>query len=902
MQKHLDRLKAARDKQKRLSNSTKAKVNNAYMTPSQKLRERMKLERVTREKANHGFVKPAPPPLTVPTAPKLWTSLRKKSPRGTKVHPHTMDSANVSASDMLSATPTRSTPSHKNIGTGSARNTPVLLPKHPLELTTPVEPNLSTRLRHGEKRYSTCSSTLTTRTASSSFCEETSTLDSSRVSLDHFHVVHSHNQKVFLDPSTTFAENLTLLQHKGFREMPTEEIKWDPSQGITVPVSPKLHTPKPKEIKSTQQMEEEMMEEFRQHPFKARPVPQDLLESKGGDIGVHRVSVAKVTTPQPFHLHTSIRGSNSSCHTTSTTEERELEECLYQFQARPMPDLTHRPPKVPMMEKRVLTTPQPFQLSNLSHSVGKSTPLSSEERELEECAKLFRAKPMPPSTPNTPLSHVGNVTPKPLTTPQPFVLHTDLRGGGGTGEKPLTTEEKEAMECHHQFQAKPMPDLTYKPLLSPNAERKKVVTTPKPFNFVSSRDSTPNQRDAAAHRITDDDIELAKPFRAKPAPILTYRPPKTILNVTPREVTIPTPFQLSSDQRPRSRLDSDNSTIKTQLTSEELEATECAKQFQARPMPDLRYRPPKTKHVKKETKITTPEPFTFETRSTSVERGSISTHLNEDDIELAKQFQAKPMPDLSYKGVPIRGKKYYNEDQSYDGSASCSNSLTTPAPFQLATDLRGAAHEARRQQLIQEQQEEEERNRVYKAKPLPSSYSKKRAFTPQRSQKELTVPEPFPLRGEVRHAAAQSLLEEKRMQEEEEIKRKAAFVATPVPLIKATPRTSLRRRKAVPRKPLVVIEPNFQTSARAKYRSQSEQQRAQRRNTELAMKKLLEQEAKLKERREIMEQRRKSVSEGGYCFQAKPINAIWQEKDALRRERLRQRQEKQKLKEATLAC
>ena len=726
-------------------------------------------------------------------------------------------------------------------------------PSKPLQLTTPLEPNLSTRSRNGDKNYSTSSL--------KSF-NDSSTLGS-LISTDGTRTKYTSQLT-----DVTFGESIDFVQRRGFRELPAEEIKWDSSRGVTVPDPPKLSDPKPKEIKSSEEIEEEIM---KKGTFKARPVPPSTYKS-GSHKGIPKIPSANLTTPEPFHLSESLPRRRSIAVTHLKTEEQELLECDNQFEARPLPCSTHRPPKAPSITKKIVTTPKPFKLRTETRrpSDGQKI-LSTEELDVVECANQFKAKPMPSPARFFPPNRNKSV--KKLTTPKPFKLSSSLQNSKDS-LKPPTTEERKAAECALQFQARPMPNSTYKPPQTHHSPQ--VLTTPKPFKFLSRH----RNRNKVSPTISNDEVELSKKFQARPLPMMTYVGPKQHI-VEHKEPTKFTPFNLRTDAR---FVDGGSKA----LTTEELEAVECVKQFQARPIPNMEYRPPKGPKMEKP--LTTPEPFNFHIAGRSNE--SVASSMTDDDIELAKKFHARPLPDLTYKSFgnkplpytkssiskairngleKLKEKRKGNKNKhssnlsvSSIGSGSLTQ-VTLPSPFQLETDIRHKWYKSQLKEKLILEAEKENRNRMFKA-ITPPKFHLKKVFTPKHSKKELTVPVPFQLSSTPRHEMAQSLLKEKIKREKEEMKRRTSFTATPLPKGK---KVFTPRRFSSCRTPLKAIEPNFQCKERAQQRSLFNKKVEQRKKTELAMKNLLAKEKEMEEMMKVREMRRKSISEGGLCFEAK---------------------------------
>jgi len=250
-------------------------------------------------------------------------------------------------------------------------------------------------------------------------------------------------------------------------------------------------------------------------------------------------------------------------------------------------------------------------------------------------------------------------------------------------------------------------------------------------------------------------------------------------------------------------------------------------------MPDFTYHPPS-----KQTRTPTqPKPFHLHQGGN---RQNMSSPTSDDDIECAKQFHARPMPDFTHA------------HHIMDQKASTRQFENKPSVTPTTT-----MDESMTQILKRKREEDRElRIRIYKEK----------RFVVRPSHKLPTVPKPFALSSLSRHEAAQSSIRERQTRESEEIKRRTRFMATPLPKVKET--FVLRQTRKSPVKP---IEHQFKTETRAIYRGEFEKQLEERKKEEEAMKKLREQEMARKEERKLKKLRRTPVSKGGLWFKAKPF-------------------------------
>ncbi|KAI8468424.1 MAG: hypothetical protein J3K34DRAFT_11810 [Monoraphidium minutum] len=130
------------------------------------------------------------------------------------------------------------------------------------------------------------------------------------------------------------------------------------------------------------------------------------------------------------------------------------------------------------------------------------------------------------------------------------------------------------------------------------------------------------------------------------------------------------------------------------------------------------------------------------------------------------EFKARPAPtfdSFGSKAVPYVAPK----------------EVTHPAPFHLMTDDRHRQHEAAAQARLDAQRRTEERQRRVSARPLPLTTDMP-AVPPRPAPRELTMPAPYRLRSEARHAEAVAHQQEELAREEEGRRRAAEFKARPV--------------------------------------------------------------------------------------------------------------------------
>ncbi|CAI8617418.1 unnamed protein product [Vicia faba] len=238
---------------------------------------------------------------------------------------------------------------------------------------------------------------------------------------------------------------------------------------LSEPKPPLLQTTlraRPPTVKSSLEIEQEELEKIPK--FKARPLNKKIFESKG-DIGIschmkkhvtepqefhfatnerfppsasvadlfdklslksepaRHKTVPRITTPNPFHLHTEERGAEKEKKLFLELLEKQLEEEATRVpKANPYPYTTDYPVIPPKPEPKQCTKPEPFQLESLVRHEEEMQREQEErlrmERE-EERRRKFKAQPVLKEDPIP----VPEKVRKPLTQVQEFDLHVNHR-------------------------------------------------------------------------------------------------------------------------------------------------------------------------------------------------------------------------------------------------------------------------------------------------------------------------------------------------------------------------------------------------------------------------------------------------------------------------------------------
>ncbi|KAK9152824.1 hypothetical protein Sjap_000304 [Stephania japonica] len=247
------------------------------------------------------------------------------------------------------------------------------------------------------------------------------------------------------------------------------QTQWNPNN-LTEPKMPRLQTAmraRPPKIKSSQELEKEELEKV--PTFKARPLNKKIFESKG-EMGVfcnpkrqitipqefhfateeripptrdvsdlldrlsiksessrHDHQLPRITTPNPFHLHTEERGAEKEKKFEVEIMQKQMDEERARIpRANPYPYTTDYPVIPPKPEAKECTKPEPFQLESLvRHEEELQREMEERQRtETEEAQmRVFKAVPILKEDP-IPLPEKTRI---PLTQVEEFPLHVDNR-------------------------------------------------------------------------------------------------------------------------------------------------------------------------------------------------------------------------------------------------------------------------------------------------------------------------------------------------------------------------------------------------------------------------------------------------------------------------------------------
>jgi hypothetical protein len=189
-------------------------------------------------------------------------------------------------------------------------------------------------------------------------------------------------------------------------------------------------------------------------------------------------------------------------------------------------------------------------------------------------------------------------------------------------------------------------------------------------------------------------------------------------------------------------------------SSEEIELEECKNKFKACPLPVSsvsRHRP--VSRPRDERCLTTPRPPKLHT---SARKMATPIILTQDDIELQKQFHARPLPASVY-GSSTPRRYYGNTPQPSTDEVELSkkfHALPLPediygrtvgndaTPFHVRASEQYERAMERKKQMLEEEMEQLKRSRERKATPLPPTNWQARPIRIEKSSKELVQPRP----------------------------------------------------------------------------------------------------------------------------------------------------------------
>jgi hypothetical protein len=389
----------------------------------------------------------------------------------------------------------------------------------------------------------------------------------------------------------------------------TSPSNWSTNSGLTIPKTPNFQHVRKRELpKSTAEKEQEEMEYYKAHPFKARQIEMNKRSTARSK---KSFKPRQLTVPKPFSL---------SSRTQSSPEKKNEEQPKpRQFKARPTPSFpaAHGTPVsgFTMKTKRGLTTAKPFKLSGSTRNV--TSPPASSEPEKEH---KFKAREMPA------FSSASSGPPKSITLrntaswqsrepekekkfrarPMPKFDRVGIPVVSRNRNKLRSPPSNQKEETNQQFRAKGVPKYLSKPSSIP--VRKRDPTKLRSPDYVKTSPEYTMKKNGGTNRLSVS--PEPRTFQAKPAPLRSppHIPP-TILRNSPSKIRSP------------------------------------ARKFEARPEPG-------TFHAKP-APLRSPPHIPVQDRDPTILRNSPSKTRSP-----ARKLQARPAPYRSPPDIPVRQRVF----------------------------------------------------------------------------------------------------------------------------------------------------------------------------------------------------------------------------------------------------
>lgn len=350
-------------------------------------------------------------------------------------------------------------------------------------------------------------------------------------------------------------------------------------------------------VMSRDEQEEEMMRSVT--PFRAREVPRSVRE---GPTGIPIVPKRTLTEPEDFNL------SVGCCSERSISRKKERhppEEVPTPFRARKLPtSILDAPTMTPRKSNIELTAPEGPSMLSVDPASRRRRECSVES---ESSSCEFRARDMPDFNK---LNFKPSLSASELTLPDGPRLRTDERGA--LHEQKLETklakaaqleEEQRAFHAQPILQGKPLPEI--RPQTPKKPERKRELT-PKRDDFRNAFELAERAKQEASASAESEEIPM---FRARAAPVTTYRRGALPERIAPKSLTVPADPGLASDarnaarelferERAQRRQAEDERRIQAEAERKmqaDVEAEEMRKAsaFRARPLPHTTFEPGK---------------------------------------------------------------------------------------------------------------------------------------------------------------------------------------------------------------------------------------------------------------------------------------------------------------------
>ena len=379
-----------------------------------------------------------------------------------------------------------------------------------------------------------------------------------------------------------------------------------------------------------------------------------------------------------------------------STKERDMEMMEYyeNHPFRAVPIMTQDPSAgrglagIPKVSKKALTVPKPFRLSMASRGLhAKHQELSPKE---ESKTHKFHARPMPPFKASPPPASK-------LKLPTRLVTRSVRVPRAETLISPRDQDDID--ECKQQFHARPIPNFKSGSKSPPN----------QPNRFLSVRSNVLKAEKVHKNAVPKTiEVRSRFPFgSARIAPSSDGSSP----SMSPRKVTQPRAFRLSSGNRVAAVADPNEEELK--------------KQFKARPLPASTFVPSSSiaspSRVPSTISTISAPRLATEDRREPREGATLASRIN---TELMSRERASDKQ---------RKQTERHEEDMRKAALPSPNKLKAESmtPFHFESDARHEAHQKAHQKKLHEQLEEEERERIrhfegVKATPMPN-------FSPMKS-------------------------------------------------------------------------------------------------------------------------------------------------------------------------
>lgn len=294
--------------------------------------------------------------------------------------------------------------------------------------------------------------------------------------------------------------------------------------GPTIPHGPRFHKAAPRELpQSATERDEELMEHYHSHPFRANPV---LTHVPGSQRPPTKPKQRRMTAPVPFHFSSEVRSAKAKPAVGSPDkQDADLKEMKHQFRARAMPSFA-KPTQSQIASSKArakpTTTPKPF--SRLTDRQIRTEPRDVTSPDDVEMSKKFHARPVPKSTYKPPSPRSNPVSPMAgQSTVGPPKLATMARTEKRNAASEASRRNVDAQVIEKDRQAKLRQRQKHEEAIL-KAETKTPPPPTKPFVLHSSLRHEAYQKQLAEKHAVEEEAARkkmsfhARSFKSPPAP------------------------------------------------------------------------------------------------------------------------------------------------------------------------------------------------------------------------------------------------------------------------------------------------------------------------------------------------------------------------------------------------